>query len=438
MCAEPARAACSTSSCRRRTRSTTTSRSSPRSRRPPRALRVPVLLEGYTPPRDPRLVHLSVTPDPGVIEVNIIRPRRLGRARRPHDAPLRGGAPLAPRRGEVHARRPPRRHRRRQSHRARRQRRRTTRRSCAGPISCAASSAYFHQHPSLSFLFSGMFIGPTSQAPRIDEARNDSRLRDRARVPRARRAARRHGDAPPPWLVDRLFRDLLVDVTGNTHRAEFCIDKLFSPDSADGAARPPRAARVRDAAARAHEPHAAAPPPRARRALLEDARTRPSASRAGAPSCTIASCCRSSSGRTSRTSSPSCATAGYPLEAAWFAPHFEFRFPKYGDFAARGIDIELRCALEPWHVMGEDGDRGRNGALRRLLARAPAGAASPAWRRSAIVITCNGRPLPLQPTGPRGRARRGRSLSAPGSRRAASIRTSACTRRSSSTSSTRG
>ena len=213
-----------------RARSRTISSWSPRSRPPPRSSACRWSSRATRRRSDPRLSSFSVTPDPGVIEVNIHPAGELGRARRAAPTIVYEEARAdAARRREIHARRPPHRHRRRQPHRARRRDGAPTRRSCAGPTCCAACSATGTTIPSLSYLFSGLFIGPTSQAPRIDEARNDALYELEIAFRQIKPA---HGRAPP-WLVDRLFRNLLVDVTGNTHRAEFCIDKLYSPDGAD-------------------------------------------------------------------------------------------------------------------------------------------------------------------------------------------------------------
>lgn len=352
-----------------------------------RYLKMPVWVEGYAPDSDPRLRSFSVTPDPGVLEINLppasnwdeleqiytvldeeARHNRLTAERFQFDGghiSTGGGSHIVIGGASVL-----------DSPILRR------------PDLLRSMLAFWQNHPALSFLFSGMYVGPTSQCPRVDEARLDTLYELEVSF------GQLSANDCPPYIVDGLFRNLLADITGNTHRSEFCVDKLF----------PPRGfgSQLGLLELRAFEM-----PPHVRMNLLQMLLVRALVSvfwktpfQGGL--------IRWGSTLHDRFMLPEFVKrdlfdvlahlrrSGCDFEEEWFAPHLEFRFPKIGSFVAEGVELELRQALEPWNVLAEDSTSGGtvrtvDSSLERIQVKI-----SGITEESRYVVACNGRRVPLQ------------------------------------------
>ena len=349
----------------------------------------PVVLEGYPPPHDDRLLNFSVTPDPGVIEVNVhpahTWPEHVERTAQLYEQARQcgltsekfmqdgrhvgtgGGNHVVM--GAASAEDSP---------------------FLRRPDLLKSLLGFWHNHPSLSFLFAGLFIGPTSQHPRIDEARDDAIAE--LEIAFSQIAPFQH---TPPWLTDRIFRNILVDMSGNTHRTEFCIDKMFDPNGGSGRRglvefrafeMPPHpqmsAAQMllMRAAVAAFWQH-----PYERTLIrwgtrLHDDFMLPHYARADL-----------------HEALEELSQWGAKLDPDWFDPHLEFRFPQIGEIDLRGMNIELRAALEPWHVLGEDAAPGGtvryvDSSAERVQVRVRN------WLAERYVLACNGVAVPLSRT----------------------------------------
>ena len=358
-------------------------------------LNMPVVLEGYAPPSDNRIEKLVVTPDPGVIEVNVhpasswsdvvnnyselfdaAFESRLGAEKFMLDGKHTGtgGGNHITLGGKTPAESP----------------------LLRRPDVLKSMITFWQHHPGLSYLFSTAFVGPTSQAPRVDEGRPEILYE----LEIALQQIPKPGEGEVPfWLVDRLLRNLLIDLTGNTHRAEFCIDKLYSPDSSTG--------RLGILELRGFDM-----PPNKQMCLVQLLLIR-----------TLFAYFwkKPYSGDLVRWGTElhdkflihhyvredlkdviaQLNEEGYSFELDWLEPFFEFRFPHVGRINYRDIELSLRSGIEPWNVLGEEmSSTGTARFVDSSLEKIEVKVTGFVAERYAVI--CNGMRVPLQNTGRKG------------------------------------
>ncbi len=307
---------------------------------------LPLVLEGYPPPRSPELEHFSMMADPGVLEVNLPPCagwdefdhviRKLYEAAEPvglqgykfqfsgRKVSTGGGAHIVlggptPLESPFRLR----------------------------PNLLASLLRFVQNHPSLSYVFTGLFVGPSSQAPRVDETCFETPYELEITL----RALERMAVPGDPVVIDSMLRNLLMDWNGNTHRAELSVDKFWNANAPNGRhglielrafEMMPGAeeflavnALVRAlVAAFSETPYAH--PLIAWREALHDRFALPYFLE-----------------QDLRHVLDYLNQRGFQFRPEWFQPHFDFRFPVVSRFEGANGVWELRQAMEPWPVMGE-------------------------------------------------------------------------------------
>ncbi len=356
-------------------------------------LKLKVVIEGYESPRDNRLAKLGVSPDPGVVEVNIhpakswnelvtnydvlfeqARLSRLSSEKFMLDGKHTGtGGGNHITIGGVTPSDSP---------------------LLRRPDLLRSLVTYWQNHPGLSYMFASQFIGPTSQAPRVDEGRPEMLYELEIafkQIP--------ENQYVPFWMVDRIFRNLLIDITGNTHRAEFCIDKLYSPDSSTG--------RLGILEFRAFDM-----PPNKQMCIVQLLLLRALVSRCW-QNPYKAKLVRWGSTLYDKFMLPhyvyedlrevceDLQRAGYPFQISWLDTFYEFRFPLCGKIDVLDMELELRQGIEPWHVLGEEAASGGtarfvDSSVERIEVKITN------FNAERYHVTCHGIPIPLRETTTKG------------------------------------